>query len=508
VPAVQLYQTAALAVAIVVIGIFVQRLAPERRARVGRAAALFVLLLLALAGAALANWLSASQWHRNLTALARLLFAIDVIAIAGVALFELILPALKVRLAAIISDLLMGALYLAALFAVLRDAGLALSGIVTTSAVVTGILALSLQATLSNVIGGVALQVDGSISVDDWVQLENGKKGRVSRIGWRHTVIETNDWDALIVPNTALLGSVFTILGKRGDQRVPHRMWVYFNIDFRYSPDEVIDVVNAALRAAPIEGVVDEPLPNCICMNFAQDGRDSMGYYAVRYWITTMAIDDPTNSRVRARVFAALKRADIPLAVPAAHIWMEKDTKARRRRKEERELKQRLDALRTLPFLAPLELGELEELAAALSYVPFAPGEVVTRQGATAHYLYIVVQGTVEVRVETAGIDQLVATLVGPTFVGEMGLMTGAPRRATIVARSELDCFRLDKVAFERVLQRRPQMAEQISELLARRSVELEAAVDEADEAHSSRMASERNRVLTTIKDFFGLDED
>ncbi|RLB45719.1 MAG: hypothetical protein DRJ42_29310 [Deltaproteobacteria bacterium] len=501
------YETAVLAAAIVVIALLVRRFAPERRARVRRAVFLFLFFLAAFGGAALSGWLDLPDWERNFTALADVLFAINLIAVGGLVVFELFLPAVRITVAAIISDLVMGALYLLALFVVLGNAGLELTGIVTTSAVVTGILALSLQATLSNVIGGMALQLDGSLGVGDWVQLESGKKGRVARIGWRHTVIETNDWDAMIVPNTALLGSTFTILGKRGDKRVNHRMWVYFNVDFRFGPSDVIAVANAAVQSAPIEGMLDDPKPNCVCMNFAQDGRDSMAYYAVRYWITSMAIDDPTNSRVRARLFAALKRAEIPLAVPAAQLWMEEDSQERRDRKRRRRRSRRLDALRALTFLSALDERELDLLADGLSYAPFANGEIVTRQDAIAHYLYIVVEGVVEVRVAHGDVDRLVATIEGPGFVGEMGLMTGAPRRATVVARTDVECFRLDKAAFESVLIARPEMAESISELLAKRTVELEAVVNGLEGGHSSRLENEKTRVLGTIREFFGLDE-
>ncbi|MCB9592258.1 MAG: mechanosensitive ion channel family protein [Sandaracinaceae bacterium] len=502
-----LYQAGVLAVAVVLIALLVHRFAPERRPHVRRAVLMFGLFLLAVGGEALARWLGAHDWERNLTALAQILFAINLIAVGGLAVFQLLLPALGVRLAAIVSDLVLGALYVAALLVGLRTAGLELTGIVTTSAVVTGILALSLQATLSNVIGGVALQVDGSIAVGDWVQLDNGKKGVVTRIGWRHTVLETNDWDAMIVPNTALLGSTFTILGKRGGQRVNHRMWVYFNVDFRFPPSEVIAVANTALQSAPIEGMLDDPKPNCVCMNFAQDGRDSMAYYAARYWITSMTIDDPTSSRVRARIYAALKRANIPLAVPAAHIWMEEDSQERRDRKKEKQHQRRLEALRALTFLGPLEAAELDLLAEGLSYVPFATGEVVTHQGANAHFLYIVVAGVVEVRVSRGDTDELVATLEGPAFVGEMGLMTGAPRSATVVARTDVECYRLDKASFENVLVHRPELAEAISELLAERAMKLAMVVDELEEAHPDRMEEEKSRVLHTIREFFGLGE-
>lgn len=503
-----LWNFAAIAGAVLLIALVVNRFAPAKRHNVRRAMAVLALFGVALGAAKLLAYFGEDGWARTAAAIAEVLAAFNVIAAVGLLVFDLLLPALRIEIATIASDLMMGAVYVAATFFLVRRAGLDLTGIITTSAVVTGILALSLQATLGNVIGGVALQLDDSIRVGDWVQLENGRRGIVAKIGWRHTVLETNDWDTLIVPNSTLLGSTFTILGKRDGKRVPHRMWVYFNVDFRFNPVDVIGVVETALRAAPCEGVVADPPPSCVCMNFAEQGRDSYGYYAVRYWLTDMRIDDPTSSRVRARIFAALRRAAIPLAVPAAHLWVEQDNEKRRERKRVREHIKHLTALKALPFLAPLEQEELDTLADDLHYIPFAPGEIVTRQGAVAHYLYIVVDGEVEVRVYSGDKYDVVATVKGPGFVGEMGLMTGQPRMATVVARTDVECYRLDKAAFQHVLDKRPEVATEISELLAKRAVELQAAREGLDlERARESLSAEKTRLLTEIRRFFALDE-
>src|SRR4029079_15442011 len=124
--------------------------------------------------------------------------------------FDLALPAIGVEVAAIVTDLVVGVGYIGAALITLHRAGFDFSGICATSALLTTITAFSLQGTLSNVVGGVALQVDDSIKVGDWVQLESGKQGRVREIRWRYTVIETRDWDTLIVPNANLLSGTIT----------------------------------------------------------------------------------------------------------------------------------------------------------------------------------------------------------------------------------------------------------------------------------------------------------
>src|ERR1041385_2913444 len=107
----------------------------------------------------------------------------------------------------IASDLLVGLGYLVVALVVLARHGVDPTGALVSGAVVSAVLAISLQSTLGNVVGGVALQLDGSVREGDWIQLENGKQGRVRSVRWRHTVLETREWSTIIVPNAQLLAN-------------------------------------------------------------------------------------------------------------------------------------------------------------------------------------------------------------------------------------------------------------------------------------------------------------
>lgn len=492
------------AIALLVV-VLVKRFAPTSRKSVGRITTLLALYFLALAAAWGLPTLVDPEWTRIARIVAEVVGFFTLVATVGVTVFDLILPLARIRVPTIAAELVMGAAYLVATFLVLRRFGLDPAGLLATSAILTAILALSLQATLGNVIGGVALQVDDSIQVGDWVQLQTGRQGLVREIRWRHTVIETRDWDTLIVPNAQLLAETITILGKRQGAPVQHRMWVYFNVDFRFSPADVIEAVESALCAAPIKAVATDPPPNCICYDFAQDGRDSMAYYAVRYWLTDLARDDPTSSLVRVRVFAALKRAEIPLAVPAAHIWVEQDSQKRRTRKLEGEMKRRRRAIRAVPFFEPLDDAEVDALGGRLRYAPFAAGETITHQGNVAHWLYLIIEGEAAVNIASDGETHTIATVAGPDVVGEMGLFTGEPRTASVVATTDIECYRLDKEAFRATLESRPELAAEISAVVAERQVRLESDYAEASEAASRRVEDEKARLLGAVSRFFGL---
>ena len=500
----------AIVVAFMLTAALVRPAIPRVRRRLRRAVFFSVAYLLALAVIYLGNYLPFERAVPVATNVGGILGWIAIIEISAIAVFRLILPRLGIDLPSIAADLSFGAALFVLVIAGLRQFGVDPASIVTTSAVVTGILALSLQTTLGNIIGGVALQLDRSIRVGDWIQLENGRQGRVREIHWRHTVIETRDWDTIIVPNSSLLAANIIILGKRDGEPLQHRMWVYFNVDFRFRPSQVIRTAEEAIQAdPPIRGVAQHPPPNAVCLDFARDQRESYSLYAVRYWLTIIADDDPTSSKVRQRLFAALKRAGIPLAIPAAQLFVDQDTAERRVQKEKSDMDRRLLALGNIDFLKLLEPDELQFVAAGLQPAQFSLGENITVQGREAHWLYILTEGSADVRISDGDQDQKVASLEAPTIVGEMGLMTGESRSATVVATSPVYTFRLFRDNFQQILSDRPELLEAISRVLATRDIELRSAREQLDaSAMEAQIDDASSHMLHKISAFFGLSED
>lgn len=501
-----LLRLAVFAAAIVVLAAVTRLVPSAERRRLRRSVLLFGLNIVAVLGTlalASAGFGNIAEGFEIASALLRVLLIIN---LSALALFDLLLPLSRWDFPDILHDLVVGAAYLVAAGWLMHRSGVNLTSIIATSAVVTAVIGLSLQATLGNVVGGLALQVDDSIQEGDWVELENKQQGQVKKIRWRHTVIETRDFDTLIVPNGQLMGQTIKVLGKRDGRSVNHRMWVYFCVDFRFSPGEVIGVVNTALSSAPIPGVAQSPAAHCICHDLAREHRDGYVLYAVRYWLTDLARDDPTSSDVRERVFSALRRAAIPLAIPAAALFMTDETSEREERKQQRDIDSKLRALSSIDLFGHLDENERQALAAAARRTPFGRAEVITRQGAKANWLYVLTKGEVEVRIASPDGDRRVAVLKAPSFFGEMALMTGQPREATVVALNEVECLRVDKGDFQGILQRRPAIAERISEILAGRRIELDAVRTGLDpESQSQRLSNENVRILSSIKQFFGL---
>jgi small-conductance mechanosensitive channel/CRP-like cAMP-binding protein len=479
-------------------------LRPLERMRIRTALLLFAFSLIALlvAAAVVSSGVSpASPSYKWLKWAARFCEWLALVNVASVFIFEVFLEALRLKPPRIMRDLLLALSYIIVAITILsRDVDL--TGIIATSAVLTAVIGLSFQDTLGNMMGGMALQMERTIGVGDWIRFD-GQEGLVRDIRWRHTSIETRNWDTLVIPNSALMKSQVTILGRRAGQPRQHRQWVYFNVDFRYSPADVIDVVQTALRAEPIPNLALEPQPNCVLMDF----KESFGSYAVRYWLTDLAVDDPTNSIVRTRIYFALRRADIPLSIPAHSLFVTEEDQSRLERKRTEEIDERVAALKRVALFQSLTDEERHSLASRLRVAPFVRGEAMTRQGAKAHWLYLITRGDAEVRVSVDGhLSEQIATLHEGDFFGEMGMMTGDPRSASVIALSEVECYRVDKEAFNHILKQRPEIAEDISEQLARRRVELDAAREGLnDEAMQARLRYHQGDLLQRIRRFFTL---
>ena len=492
-----------MAVAMVVallLGLALLALRPGDRASTRNA----LLVLLICAVAEIVDSLMDSMGKRTIAGIiadaASITVGVVLIRLGGILLFRVLLPIVRVSPARIVEDLVTTALMLAWGLIWLRMAGLDLASLVTTSAVITGVLAFSMQETLGNILGGVVLQLDQSIRVGDWVKIDD-VSGRVVEIRWRHTAIETRNRETVVVPNGWLMKNRFTVIGSRADPEVRWRRWLYFDIEIASPPLAVCDVLVKSVTDADIGNVAREPAPSAVLMSVG----NGFGHYALRYFLVDPLADDATDSVVRAHALAALKRATMVLAVTREERLIIKDNEAYRASGRAQDLARRKSALAGVDIFALLSEAERDQLAEHLVYAPFVKGDTITRQGAVAHWLYLIVTGEADVWIDTPSGRTHVSTVMAGGVFGEMGMLTGEPRRATITARTDVECFRLDKTGFETVLRTRPDIAGSLSRVLVSRESELAWRKDIASAA--GRAPARHDDVLARIREFFGLGE-
>ena len=430
----------------------------------------------------------------------RIVAAIAFIRLAGFAVFRLLLPLVGREWPRIVEDVVILIAYIFYGFVQLRGAGVDLSSIVTTSAILTAVIAFAMQDTLGNLLGGLAIQIDNTVQVGDWVSID-GLQGQVRDIRWRSTLIETRNWETVVIPNSQIMKGRVQILGKREGRPLQWRRSLSFMVDPSVPPARVIAMINEEMRDVPIAHVAREPAPTTVLHGFVHGNLE----YQIRYWLSDLMEDEMTDSMVRVHLFASLQRAGIRVAEEQRTVHAVSRDEAHADAVRKREIGRRLEMLRGVDLFSMLSEEEMNELADRLQYAPFARGDVVTKQGNVAHWLYIIMFGEAEVRYEPEhGQPQHISTLRAGQFFGEMALLTGDTRSATVVAKTDVECYRLEGKAFQGLLLRRPEIAEGMARVISSRRPDLER-VREAFATQPGPATVEQFDLLGRIRRFFGL---
>ncbi len=468
-------------------------LPPADRVRVRIALAALTFFFLAVPLAAFLKAVGLEGAHSGLRLAAVIALSWGIIGVFGLVFFDLL--GRRFGVPKIYRDITITAVSIVTLVVVLSNSGVNFLSIITTSAVLTAVIGLALQDTLGNLMSGIAMQLEAPFSIGDWIRVDDRAIGRVLEIRWRSTLIQTKNDDLVVIPNAILTKGVVSIFSK---DELQNRRWVYFNVHLRHSPNLVEKVVKDALTGTPNVSTLKPP--DCITWHY----HESWLEYAVRYRLVDFLPDDPTDSEVRKRIWYALHRNNIEMPYPGYNLFLTPLDDARAQLKSDKELKRRVTAIENVSFFAPLSLAERQLAADGLVHRVYGAGEVMIRAGAEAHDLYLVVEGEASVKIDIDGLEKEVATLHSGEFFGEMSLMTGAPRSATVVARTDVDCYVLNRAIFKQLLDKNPSLLGQVGQLFTEREVKLKMDRDGLSAA-AARQHVEHQDLVGRIKSFFGI---
>jgi len=424
---------------------------------------------------------------------------------AGRALFILLVDVLAGRrmskpLPRIIRDIVQALVYAGAIAIVLRQMGVEPGSLLTTSALLTAVIGLSMQETLGNLFAGLAIQAQRPFEVGDWIAIDQDPRhlGRVIEINWRATTVLTVEQVELIIPNGVLAKT--TLQNYTKPTKVTRRT-VVVQAPYDVSPRRVEQALLAATHAVP--GILGEPGPAVVTYDFADSGI----VYQLNFWIDDFALRDRIMSAVRQRIWSTFQRAGISIPFPMRTVQMHAVTSDSVAEAAKREIAQRKMALDSVDFLAVLPDESRETLAERSRSVHFMPGEVVIRQGAEGSELYIVQRGQVSVLVGRGQASIAEVARLGPgKFFGEMSLMTGERRAATVQAADDCELVEVGKDAFHDVLAADPRLAEVITKALVERQGALEENLNQRA-TRSSRADTEAksSALLAKIRSFFAI---
>jgi hypothetical protein len=362
-------------------------------------------------------------------------------------------------------DIVVFVLYAFAIAFVLRRVGdVSLSGILGTGAIAAAVLALSLQQTLGNLFAGLSLHLSPAFQIGDWIELSGNIRisniketyvGQVEAVTWRCVHMRNENGDTEIFPNLIVAQAVVTNLyAPSGLHRRTGKVVI------QPCPNIHIALSKLAIALAGIPHLPTHP-PEVVVI-----GSDLGGaVLEMRWW--SLGFRSGKTAQFQAFRLAAtcLPREGFPLMGPHGP---------------------------TTPHLPPRSLGvhkiqnllekmELPtkfagDLHGRINIRHAAPGEGVIRAGDLGDSLFWVLHGNLSVvRAESrlepySGVFWHSVTELNPgDWFGEASLLTGAPRRATVVAVTECDLAEITKDAFESVLQTDPHVIERLANIMMER---------------------------------------
>ncbi|MEM9456243.1 MAG: mechanosensitive ion channel family protein [Myxococcota bacterium] len=404
----------------------------------------------------------------------------------------------------IFRDILEGLVYVTAVLATLRAAGAQLDALLTTSALLTAVVGLSLQDTLGNLFAGLSIQAQHPFEVGDWIQYNEDPHmvGRVIEINWRATKVITLDRVEIVIPNGPLAKAPIRNFTKPTPLS---RRRLHVVVPRDVAPYRVRAAIEAGLHET--EGVKLSPAPDVVTDGFTDHGIR----YCVRLFIEDFEARETTDGLARERIWYALRRAGIEVAVPLYDVALHPDDEAQRKRQERTAMSRRLRALQRVDICRALPPEQQQRLAEAAVVRPYAPGELVIRQGDEGDELFIVLRGQVVITVDedehTPRGDSVEVARLGPgSFFGEMSLVTGEPRNANVRTLLEAELMVIGKAALAPLLDASPELAELMSQALAKRQQQLDTASSKSPVVTEGEVDAERSgQLLVRIREFFSL---
>jgi small-conductance mechanosensitive channel/CRP-like cAMP-binding protein len=393
---------------------------------------------------------------------------------------------------AILLDVLRWIAAAAAAAIILGEAGVEPGTLFAGSAVVTAAVGFALRDTLGNVFSGLALQAERPFELGDWIQYDANPAhiGRVVEVNWRATRVITLDEAFVVIPNGQLgLASI-----RNFSKPDPwSRRSLFVTTPYAVSPQLVQEVVLEAIRGS--FGVLDHPAPSVVTNAFTDRGVE----HWVRFFTTEFDKRDRVDGMARDRIWFALARHGIEIPVATQQVRLSR-LPAPVSEPPEAAADRRDAMLQRVGLLAVLDETGRHRLAASAREQTFAAGEPIIRQGAPGTSMFVIENGRVAVSVtDGSGATSHLAELGPGEFFGEMSLLTGEPRSATVTAVVETRLLTIDKDIFRPCLEAEPLLAEELERFLVGRRAAQTTAISR-DPA-----PAQEHDLLRRIREFFAI---
>ncbi len=362
-----------------------------------------------------------------------------------------------------------------------------LTSLFAGSTIIGVVIGLAMQDTLGNLFAGLAMQADQPFQIGDVITVPNKGTGVVESISWRGMKIRTFQNKIIVISNT--------VLGKDSIEVAPkdnlNARLVFFNTLYSASPTKTIHLIRDVVRQ--VENVSNKIRPIVRIRNLGDSGLD----WEVKYWLEDYSKYNDTDALVRQRIWYAFQRETIHFAFPTRTLYHENQSLEPNFVESVNEIFERFS---DVEIFEPLSDEETMKLAESCEAKIFSPNEPIVRKGQDGSSMFVVHRGSVNIQTMENGFAKTVATLHEGEYFGEMGLLTGEPRAATVVAAGETEVLEIKSKSIKPLFDKNPYLIEEFTKTIASRHKLLAEKP-----ATTSELEVEKEGLFNSIRKFFGV---
>ncbi|MEO8680560.1 MAG: mechanosensitive ion channel family protein [Vicinamibacterales bacterium] len=358
------------------------------------------------------------------------------------------------RFPGIVQDVTVIALFTAISTVLMREQ------LLTTSAVGAVVVGFALQDTLGNLFAGLAIQIEKPFRVGHWIALGE-REGQVEEVTWRATKLRTKAGQFLIIPNSVIAKEPLLNFSQ---PTLPTRIEVEVGASYGTPPNDVKRAIREAIANAPLAMTLPEP--HVVINRFGDSAID----YLAQFWVEDYAVDRSAKDQVRTNIWYEFRRRNIEIPWPI-QIQYERDEEPAR---TDRLIDTAAAELSSVDLFSTLAPEARRALSASSPEHLFAAGEAIVRQGAAGDSMFVVLDGGVRVTLEPSG--QEVARIAAGGFFGEMSMLTGEPRTATVRAAEDVRVLEITAQSFRDLALSTPGLVDHVTDVVTTRKVGLDEA--------------------------------